>query len=544
MTVFFEESKAVADKFLQSIIFVDDKAFSNSEQKTHHDFDAYEVTRNFAEKNKICALYNPRTTADIDMIGRLAKKADIIVLDWQINLDNEPVQTGEEEQDAEEEDPRGPHTLKIITEIVTDPVLVKDGLKLIVVYTGDTDLNEIADKIQRELEQKDIALTRSFCEILVGNLKVIIVAKSNEELDDNGKVIEKFKHLPDYNQRVKSYAELPDYLLGEFTKMTSGLLSNFVLNCLAILRQNVSRLLKIYNKDLDKAFLSHRLLLTNGEDSRQQMIEIFADSIQALLYYNHADDTLKAESVKNWLDTVTINRNITILGNSTPVNMEFWKTWIDDGFKGAVTNLLGRSLNDAEIKTLKNNYDSLSKAPCLLSDTQEVDSKDIEFSILTHHKSIFKPVDIAPKMSLGAVVKGMRTGKYWVCIQQRCDSVRVLGERRFLFLPLDVSTGKFQFVTSDGIKLKLSNKSFDLRTIKFMPDNDEDLIKPRLEGEIFVFDPVYKAGHDAYHQDKDETFAWILDLKDLHAQRIAHDFAHQLSRVGLDESEWLRKRYS
>jgi hypothetical protein len=39
----------------------------------------------------------------------------------------------------------------------------------------------------------------------------------------------------------------------------------------------------------------------------------------------------------------------------------------------------------------------------------------------------------------------------------------------------------------------------------------------------------------------DENFKWILDLKDAHAQRIANTYAAKLSRVGLDESEWLRR---
>jgi hypothetical protein len=39
----------------------------------------------------------------------------------------------------------------------------------------------------------------------------------------------------------------------------------------------------------------------------------------------------------------------------------------------------------------------------------------------------------------------------------------------------------------------------------------------------------------------DEKFIWILDLKEAHAQRIANLYAARLSRVGLDESEWLRR---
>ncbi|MFT5250534.1 MAG: hypothetical protein ACI93P_002276 [bacterium] len=44
-----------------------------------------------------------------------------------------------------------------------------------------------------------------------------------------------------------------------------------------------------------------------------------------------------------------------------------------------------------------------------------------------------------------------------------------------------------------------------------------------------------------YNALKDEEFEWILDLKDWHAQRIVTDYAATLSRVGLNESEWLRK---
>lgn len=37
------------------------------------------------------------------------------------------------------------------------------------------------------------------------------------------------------------------------------------------------------------------------------------------------------------------------------------------------------------------------------------------------------------------------------------------------------------------------------------------------------------------------SYKWILDLNDSHAQRIVNEYSANLSRVGLDESEWLRK---
>ena len=36
-------------------------------------------------------------------------------------------------------------------------------------------------------------------------------------------------------------------------------------------------------------------------------------------------------------------------------------------------------------------------------------------------------------------------------------------------------------------------------------------------------------------------YYWVLDLKESHAQRIANEFSANLARVGLDESEWLRR---
>jgi hypothetical protein len=43
-----------------------------------------------------------------------------------------------------------------------------------------------------------------------------------------------------------------------------------------------------------------------------------------------------------------------------------------------------------------------------------------------------------------------------------------------------------------------------------------------------------------FHTDTNEEIEWVGQLKPLHAQRIAHDIALGLSRVGLLEAEWLR----
>jgi hypothetical protein len=46
---------------------------------------------------------------------------------------------------------------------------------------------------------------------------------------------------------------------------------------------------------------------------------------------------------------------------------------------------------------------------------------------------------------------------------------------------------------------------------------------------IYYFSDVYKV-----------KYQWLGELTSEHAQRVANEFAANISRVGLDESEWLR----
>ena len=63
---FFEKSKEIANDFIQSIVFLDDKAYKTPDQlNTAHDFDALGISKVFAKENKICAVYRPESDEDI-----------------------------------------------------------------------------------------------------------------------------------------------------------------------------------------------------------------------------------------------------------------------------------------------------------------------------------------------------------------------------------------------------------------------------------------------------------------------------------------------
>ncbi|WP_190809536.1 response regulator receiver domain [Flagellimonas sp. S3867] len=541
-STFFESSKEIANDFLQSIVFIDDRAFLN-EDPNHHEFDAQQITRIFANSKKVCAVYNPESLEDINNLALLAKKTDITVLDWQINIAEEEVKVENEEEDADNDDPRGPHTRKIIRGILSDPLTGKGSLKLIVIYTGELDLPGITDEIFNDLQALEIqGLQKGDCCVFTTNIKILVAAKPASN-DGSGKP--KFKHNPELNSKVINYDELPDFILTQFTELTSGLLTNFVLQSLTAIRNNTFRLIKLYKKELDPSFLSHRLLLTNPEDSKEQVIEILSHSIQAILNYNETGEAVSSSNIFEWIDTKKFEEKLEIIKDKKLViSGDFIKDWITTNFVEACKKQwVANGFSDeqhAPIGKFVKRERELYKTASEFFIGQPADDIDSEFSILTHHKSNLKQPSSLPRLTLGTLVKQLPLEKdqeerFFLCIQARCDSVRLGELRKFLFLPLEKvdRDSKFHFVTEDNsefIRLNIVKDAFELRTIKFQPSEKNQVVQAEESKSQFYF----KSNHD-------EHFQWLADLKDAHAQREANNFAAKISRVGLDESEWLRR---
>ena len=147
-----------------------------------------------------------------------------------------------------------------------------------------------------------------------------------------------------------------------------------------------------------------------------------------------------------------------------------------------------------------------------------------------------------PTLWLGTVVarRGQADDKgqaaQLVCLRPRCDSVRLNKKTSFAFLPVGEPRGGQEqlIVKADdsyrrrGIGLDASG--WEVRV--FEPDAGRHSVVARKvdSSEAFVFT-------DADGNEYD----WLGELKGEFAQRIAQVFAGTLSRVAVDESEWLRR---
>ena len=83
-------SREIADKFIRDIVFIDEQAYGKSSDKTpnvhNHEFNAREVSDSFLKKGKICAIYAPQSDKDISESVASLLKADVVVLDWDLDL--------------------------------------------------------------------------------------------------------------------------------------------------------------------------------------------------------------------------------------------------------------------------------------------------------------------------------------------------------------------------------------------------------------------------------------------------------------------------
>jgi hypothetical protein len=548
---FTEKSKEIANDFLQTIVFLDDNAYTETNGNSH-DFNAIEITKNFSSDEKFCAVYKPNSEDDIDAFIKVAQKADVIILDWEINLSGKIVDAEEaeeaseesDEDDAEVVDTRGEHTKKIINELLENSRF-PNSLKLIIVYTGTEDLEGITDNIRENLPEGIDLSNEEICCLSNNNIRIQVSYKGEEG-------VEKFTHVRKLQKLDVSYDNLPNFVTNEFSKLTSGLLSNFALKALTEVRNNSHKVLSLFNKNLDSAYLAHQSLMPNVEDANELLVDLLKDAIRDLLNDKNLNNFLDRELVEGWVNEHIKDGDRKIInGNGEPQPQSYVRT------VELIKNLLFSVETDISIR-YKEEYERLNDFSTLTNKQREKHLKAIqkynlglfvddiekldqsvndEFAVLTHHKTFFTPEENNPILSLGSIVKKRNSDKYYVCIQQRCDSVRVGNDevRRFLFLPLVVeeNNGNFNFITPDGERLKLKGKSYNLRTVKFEAD-ENGTVRADKDERGYYFQALY------HTEDNPEEYQWLFELKELHAQKIVTDYCANLSRVGINEYEWLR----
>ena len=224
-------------------------------------FNDKEVIEAFARKRIVCSIIRPeRKDRDSlpQLIRNLADCADILVFDWSLHGDS------------------GDKVLEMLVDILRSESDQQSArLRLLVVYTGDPKVGRIPERVRNHLEaapktslheeQSGYALTHE-------GTCIVVLAKPERD-----------KIPPEFHDRIVEFEDLPERLTGEFTEMTTGLVSNVALASLGAMRRNTSKLLQQFARGLDPAFLAHRFMLENPNEAEDHLVGLISQELHGIL---------------------------------------------------------------------------------------------------------------------------------------------------------------------------------------------------------------------------------------------------------------------
>jgi len=533
---FMELSTEVAKRFLHTVVFVDDQAIfedtqqpttltpprriakkeNESQERYHrsaHTLNAKMVMDEFASKGMICSVLKPSEgESPLEYVEQAAKRADIFILDWKINDDD------------------GETSRKIIKMIISLDTVKYLRLRLIIIYTGEPNIDSISESIKEKLAEEfdsDFNFDDNNFAIYKGHLRIAIFAKEETRVN------------PDYQDRVLSIKDLPGRLSIEFAKITSGLVSNLAVESLSVLRDNTHLFLSNLGPEIDPSYLAHRALLPIPDDAKNLAVDIIASEFHSLLENFEVGDIANINAIDTWLRMKKCGNSYSLNGSWGDVELGFEDICECQRIGIERFDWKPHLSKEDQNKLKKNVHKALTKTFC--NDEDDFQESDYKFAMLTSVKNLYSG-SRSPILTLGTILKEELgnpddSEKYWLCLQPRCDCVRIEGNRNFFFLALKKvnASNNFDIVVkideSRYEKLKINQKIYNASHLEFSPNSlDDKVIRAKKEGEIFIFETT-----DGL------VFRLVSELKNEHAQRIANNFAANISRVGLDESEWLRR---
>lgn len=532
-TTLAEAGQRAAAGFLETVVVIDDRAFEGSRlgvelertadgptvrrrdrtlntptTRQEHELNARELVAAFAARGLVCGLLSPEPDATGDVPMAAVRKADIVVLDWNVY------------------DDVGDGALHII-ESLWDEGDVLHRLRLVAVYTGDRELDLIVGKIVALLRTLDPSPVRREGRFVCSKdmLRVAVFAKPNTVFQAN----ERAKLA----RRVVE-SDLPRRLIDEFAKLTQGLVPCVALMSLAAVRQNTHRIATRLNRGLDPAYLWHRAMLTNPVEAEQTLVDLVAAELQSVLENDEPGRGANLDAIRLWLKDQDLSKLGTQFGSTGPLNEDDVLAVLQLGalHENAQGEWLGSKLGLTKGGLAKKKIAGFARS------TAEAERNDAAFAHLLGLKTRYS--NPAPKLSLGVVVASGQgaSERYWLCLQPRCDSIRLPGPTSFAMLPLDPARDgkRFDIVISSPnkiMRLELRRKPADLRMIKFPPmPGCDSVVAHATSGGRYRF---------RAETNRPAWYRFVAELKPDSAQLIANEFGYRISHVGLNESEWLRR---
>jgi len=523
---FTGKSLQACKDFLQTAVIIDDRAFEDPPRpapaimtspargrqpaatlkKTSPEQERGLRTRllikSFAEQGIICsALKFSSFEENATSFFNTAKSADIAVVDWEMEAEK----TGE-------------NALKLISSLLLEDLSEPRRHRLIAIYTGAEDLTNISEKLVSHIlkeHNKELSVENEGLRLRYQTVVIAIYAKDPHGIPEQ------------FHFNAVDESKLPVRLIESFSKSLSGILPNTALTALTAIRHSTHQLLARFSKDLDYAYLTHRSSLPKPDDSTSHLEVLIAEEIKSILSsHNCIGQNASYPVIEQWVEEQYPSTHVFNFENKT-LNRNEILDCLKVGNENAVTPLSG-----AQKKRL---YQQFSQ---LLVNDQEISSAcDLSFSRLSVFKTRY--LNPPPHLAMGVILRQLKDDSFWVCIQPKCDSVRLeTKSKKFPLLPVLPGKGKGQKSVlpkmndeDDEIFCHIPTHPQNCRSIEFKSaTQDQSKILPKREKGQWFFLTV----------NRGLRFQFVVELKDEIIQDVMNNFAATTSRIGTNPSEWLR----
>lgn len=532
MSTFQNIAETTVASFLNSVVVIDDRAFSGKkegnqkeevetlkvpklgggkakkEKESPADKDSFQgidtesIIKAFSVKGLVCSVVSGK---DFNVLP-VAKSADVVVVDWQMDGDD------------------GDRAISLIEKVIADD----DGARsrFICIYSGVAGLDAIVTKLKSKKAFSRFEIRDDFF-IFRGNVSITVLSK-------NGGISSK-----KWPERAVDNDGLPGRIIKEYASVNSGLLQHVAMRALAAVRGGTHSLLDKFSKKLDAPFVSHRVYSDPIEDVKSHVAPFVASELQSIIEQSGLSDALCRDVICKWVDGDVKSRlKCEVVGDGFTKDDAalIAKYYIENGAgQKEPTGVEGK------IKTAygKLHSKSAKKKSCftqlLGSDESDLDEK--RFAALTCLVASYGKTP--PSLGPGTVVHD--GNNYFLCVMPACDSARIPEEGRFFpFLLLRPSEEQCALIVPD--EDGYIGLDVELKTFYGM----NPLFKPAIAERDIVAYRCPTSGRWCFESDNGvkKIYHWVAALKPAHAQNIINAWAAHSSRVGLTESAWLQARKS
>ncbi|MDE0603517.1 MAG: response regulator receiver domain [bacterium] len=452
------------------------------------------VTEAFLQKDIVCGVVTPPegdTEAKAERIAQLARSTDILILDWFIPHDEATTLTA----------------LRHIREQNNDRLVA-------IAILSEQNRSEIVSRIEDELDLDNIDDRY----LRQGQLLIMVYSKpSVRELD------------PPDPQRVDKFENLPRHILDDLDDAYVGLMPQFAFAGMNAIRDAMPEVLATFGKHLDKGGILHRAMLPSQDDAGHQYCEV--------LLSEFADALDRAAVAKQW-DSATVESKLHLEGQTNEERVKelrnslapmdparFQSKEPEECLREALVNGMPESDSSSALKTAMGR---------LVNSLPEFALSNQALASLMCSMPIRREV---PQLDLGMIVQNPQK-EYLLCVQPRCDSIRIKERRAFPLVPLNVAT---KFKLNDGLDVMFYDVLRGYVAARFV------------KHPYRLHNPIFDSTDDCIVvAERREDAWWFTDIEGREYRAVArlrsdfaanalHAIAGYLTRIGLDASEWLKR---